>query len=501
MDFMDLMEKLSEQQRQNAILVATAAANAGVDPTLAVAIAYQESRLNLNPARGSSGEIGMMQVMPATGKAMGFDEKALADPQKNIEAGIQYLKRALAATENDPKLAAVYYNGGPGAVEALKSGKEPDPRVINYVRSLDSYGTFGQVQEQQAPQGQEQAASGDGDELVDVPPPVEPSPDSGADPADRFLMGGAGAALGTATSGLGAVMDKREERLIRQAALQERARLTEQRLEREAQAAREAQARPATTRPPATAAAGPLSLMPTLDQQARIQQGTTGDLGTTGRARSTGFNTETSQLSASQKQAYATAEALKRAGLVSEGGPEFFARQPGMTSTPSGILIPRGGQMTRAAPRGQDPFFTMPPDSFNQQVTPPEPPKPSGLNQVTEKFKSMMRPVSDMANRALRVVAPPLAGLSAGLDTAEIMHEMSKPPEQRDPTRIGLKGASLATGALSMIPGRHQIFTLPASVGATGAYEYMYNPEFRGYVRKKLGLSPDQSAAPTGALP
>ena len=73
MDFLDLMDKLSEKQRENAVFVATAAANAGVDPRLAVAIAYQESRLNLNPARGSSGEIGMMQVMPTTGKAMGFD--------------------------------------------------------------------------------------------------------------------------------------------------------------------------------------------------------------------------------------------------------------------------------------------------------------------------------------------------------------------------------------------------------------------------------------------
>ena len=67
MDFMDLMDKLSKEQRKNAELVATAAAKAGVDPTLAVAIAYQESRLNPNVGRGTSGEIGMMQVMPATG--------------------------------------------------------------------------------------------------------------------------------------------------------------------------------------------------------------------------------------------------------------------------------------------------------------------------------------------------------------------------------------------------------------------------------------------------
>jgi hypothetical protein len=495
MEFLDLMDKLSEEQRNNAVLVATAAANAGVDPTLAVAIAYQGSGLNLKPQKGSRGGVGIMQIAPSMGRAIGFDEKALADPKKNIEAGIEYLRRALIATENDPQLAAVYYSGGPSAFEALKSGQEPDPGVIEYVRTLESFGTFNNRPVAQP------VASGD-DELVDAPPPEMPSAESTADPADRLLLGGVGAALGTGATGIDALMANREAALVRRAGLEERARLTEQRLEREAQAAREAQTRAATTRPPAAAPVGPLSALSTPDQATRIQQGTIGDLGTTGRARSTGFNTETAQLSAGQKQAYATAEALKNAGLVAESGPEFFSRQPGMTSTPSGVLFPRGEPMTRAVPRAlQDPFFTMPPISLATPSQPPEPPRQSGLSQVTEKFKSMMRPVAGMAERALRVVAPPLAGVSAGLDTAEIMHEMSKPADQRDPRKIGLKGASLATGALSMIPGRHQMFTIPASVGASGTYEYLYNPEFRNYVRKKLGLSPDQPAAPTGALP
>jgi hypothetical protein len=523
MNFLDLMDKLSEKQKENAVLVATAAANAGVDPTLAVAIAYQESRLNLNPARGSSGEIGMMQVMPSTGKGLGFSEKDLADPKKNIEAAIKYLKLGLAATGNDPMLAAAFYNGGPGAVEALKGGKDPDQRVVDYVRSLNSYGTFGQGQEQQAPQGQEQVDSGEDDQLVDVPPPSTEVDSSGADEGSRFLLGGAGAALGTATSGLGAVMDKREERLIRQTALQERAKLNEQRVAREQErVAREA--RLATTRPPATAAPGPLSLMPTLDQQTRIQQGTTGDLGTTGRARSTGFNTETAQLSAAEKQARANAQALKNMGIVTEDAPEFFSRQSAMTSSPSGILIPRAEQAQTLGPRPSSPlsfpradptgprgtvFSRPPPPLPDFRVSPDYVPRPdppttgqkikSGLDLVTDRFSRMMRPVAGAVATGARYVLPPVAGLSAGLDVAEASHEYSKPEDQRDYKTIGLRGASALGGALSMIP-------IPAtmavgtglSLGSSAIQAYREDPEIFKKIRNRIFSSdnPEQMVAP-----
>ena len=136
------LDDLDEEQAQNAEKIGLAAKRAGVDPRLAIAIAYQESKLRANPPRGASGEIGMMQIMPGTGRGMGYNEKQLSDVDKNIEAGIKYLKQGLQATENDPKLAAIYYNGGPGAVQALMSGKDPDPRVIGYLRSVNSYGTF-----------------------------------------------------------------------------------------------------------------------------------------------------------------------------------------------------------------------------------------------------------------------------------------------------------------------------------------------------------------------
>lgn len=136
------LDNLDDEQIANANRIAKAARREGVDPKLAVAIAFRESSLRSNPPRGSSGEIGIMQVMPGTGRGIGFDEKKLQDIDQNIEAGIKYLKQGLQATGNDPKLAAVYYNGGPGAVQALSAGQSPDPRVIDYVRAINSFGTF-----------------------------------------------------------------------------------------------------------------------------------------------------------------------------------------------------------------------------------------------------------------------------------------------------------------------------------------------------------------------
>ena len=531
MDFMDLMDKLSEEQRKNAMLVATAAAKAGVDPTLAVAIAYQESRLNPNVGRGTSGEIGMMQVMPATGKGLGFDEKALADPQKNIEAGIKYLQRGLAATGNDPMLAAAFYNGGPGAVEALRGGKDPDQRVIDYVRSLNSYGTF-----DQAPQGQPTAQSDqqsddqseDQGELVDVSSTSTEVDSSGADPGSRFLLGGAGAALGTGAVGLGAIMDNRETAAVRRAGLEESARLRAQRAEREmqaardAQAAREAQARAVATRPPG---AGPLSAQPTPDQTTRILQGTTGDLGTTGRARQSGYQVETSQLSAAQKEAYARVEALRRAGLVAQDAPEFFSSQPGMTSSPSGVLIPRAEQAQTLGPRPSSPLsfpradptgprgtvFSRPPaplpDIFavSPDYVPPAPPPTtgqkikSGLDSITDRFSRMIRPVAGAVATGARYVLPPVAGLSAGLDVAEAAHEYGKPEDQRDYKTIGLRGASALGGALSMIPNPATMAVgVPLSLGSSAIQAYRDDPKILEKMRQKIFSSdyPEQMVAP-----
>ncbi len=67
----------------------------GVPVDLAHAVVRVES--NFNPkARGSAGEVGLMQIKPATARAMGYrgKTKGLYDPETNIRYGMKYLSKA-----------------------------------------------------------------------------------------------------------------------------------------------------------------------------------------------------------------------------------------------------------------------------------------------------------------------------------------------------------------------------------------------------------------------
>jgi hypothetical protein len=107
----DYLKNLTEEQAQVANEIVAKAKQMGVDPRLALAVAYRESRLNPNTKNGTSGEIGLMQVRPTTAEGMGFSVEDLRDPAKNIEIGLTYLKQGLDKF-GDPMLAVAGYNAG-----------------------------------------------------------------------------------------------------------------------------------------------------------------------------------------------------------------------------------------------------------------------------------------------------------------------------------------------------------------------------------------------------
>ena len=94
----------------------------GVDPLFILAVMREESRFN--PDAGShAGALGLMQVMPATGKdianALGvkdFSNAMLYDPQTSIKMGAYYLARQLESFDQSKYYACGAYNGGPGAM-------------------------------------------------------------------------------------------------------------------------------------------------------------------------------------------------------------------------------------------------------------------------------------------------------------------------------------------------------------------------------------------------
>jgi hypothetical protein len=87
----------------------------GVPPALADAVAMVETGYQVN-AVGSSGEIGLMQIMPATARQLGFlgTPADLFLPATNIHLGVQYLSRAWAASGGSVCRALMKYRAGLG---------------------------------------------------------------------------------------------------------------------------------------------------------------------------------------------------------------------------------------------------------------------------------------------------------------------------------------------------------------------------------------------------
>ncbi len=117
----------------------------GFDWRLIAAQAYQESRLDPT-ARSRSGAIGLMQLLPATAKDMGFAD--VTGIEDNLHAGIRYMAWLRDTYFADPAMpeaarvdfALAAYNAGPGRVrrwrnEAPDQGVDPD-RWFGQVENL-----------------------------------------------------------------------------------------------------------------------------------------------------------------------------------------------------------------------------------------------------------------------------------------------------------------------------------------------------------------------------
>ena len=115
----------------------------GLDYLLMAAQGYQESQLNQN-AKSQVGAIGVMQVMPATGKDMKVGDILQVDP--NIHAGVKYVRFMIDQFYKDEPMddlnkglfAFASYNAGPGRIRQL--------RADSAKRGLDPNVWFGNVE-------------------------------------------------------------------------------------------------------------------------------------------------------------------------------------------------------------------------------------------------------------------------------------------------------------------------------------------------------------------
>lgn len=96
----------------------------GVSPQLASAVIKIESNFNAK-ARGAHGEVGLMQIKPATARAMGYtgNTAGLYDPATNLKYGIKYLAMAHQLGGGDMCSAILRYNAGHGATRMNPTSK------------------------------------------------------------------------------------------------------------------------------------------------------------------------------------------------------------------------------------------------------------------------------------------------------------------------------------------------------------------------------------------
>ena len=101
-----------------------------IDPLFVAAMIREESRYNADIV-SYAGAIGLMQIMPATGRELAgrlkiprFNTKMLYNPDINIQMGSWYMKSLMNQFDNNHALVAGAYNGGPGRMRRWIQAKQ-----------------------------------------------------------------------------------------------------------------------------------------------------------------------------------------------------------------------------------------------------------------------------------------------------------------------------------------------------------------------------------------
>jgi hypothetical protein len=441
----------------------------------------------------------------------------------------------------DPEVFGMYYadqikrnfplavNTGPdiGAfTRGLASGKKGsyfEVTPLEYEKSLASAQSALPSELPFEPSTQAKPADGEGDMVVkDAPPAPPPPPDAtGASPGERFLGGAAGTGVGLLATGVKGTVNALDNRAVARATAVENAKIAAQRAAGVVPPAAPAAAPPGGPKPPlgstimkpgGAPAVGGLPTPMGVADAGRMAQGQTGVI-PYNTAKALGVtDIEAGQALTNTKQAGGAWDiATKRADALNKlqgMGMGNFAENPMyggiMTEAPSVGGGPRESFTMKAPvapnpdlPQGQPGGLSQLPPKQVIPTAPPPPPPPSvgtkakaGLDWITGKFAGMLKPVVTAVGTAGKYALPPLAGLSAGLDVAEMGHEYDKPEAQRDYTKMGLKAASAIGGGLSLFPPTAAV-GIPLSLGATAAQAYREDPEyFNQKMKEYTGYSP-----------
>lgn len=107
-----------------------------LDSYLIHALIRAESSYNPK-AVSAKGAVGLMQLMPATAKRYGVNDRR--NPTENIEGGARYFRDLLAKFDSEVKLALAAYNAGENAVIRYGNKIPPYPETQNYVKKVMAF--------------------------------------------------------------------------------------------------------------------------------------------------------------------------------------------------------------------------------------------------------------------------------------------------------------------------------------------------------------------------
>ena len=113
-------------------LIGKLAPQYGLDPNLVRAMVQVESGYKPN-AVSSAGAQGLMQLMPSTAAQYGLAQKDVFDAEKNLTAGMRYMKDLLTQYNGNLDKALAAYNAGPGALAKYNGEVPPYKETQSYL--------------------------------------------------------------------------------------------------------------------------------------------------------------------------------------------------------------------------------------------------------------------------------------------------------------------------------------------------------------------------------
>lgn len=117
-------------------LIFSTARRHSVNPYVVAAMVRAESAFDPQ-AVSRKGAAGLLQLMPSTAQRFGVDEESIFDPERNLDAGVRYIRWLSDRFDGDLTRVLAGYNAGEATVDRY-DGVPPYAETRDYIRRVYS---------------------------------------------------------------------------------------------------------------------------------------------------------------------------------------------------------------------------------------------------------------------------------------------------------------------------------------------------------------------------